>query len=126
MPVPFSLYVFPGGNSTFNTTVGPGGVLDSATAPQGGAKELPYTPAAGDVILNAQLNKLNLSFEDPQYFQYAYVPLGVNTGATVTITACADMNVGAANAHTITQALSVDVNSQEVEVGPSTTTNEFL
>ena len=126
MPVPFSEYCFPGGSDFFNTTDGPNAAMNFNTAPRGGAKEIPYQPAPLDFMMIAALNKLNLSFEDPQYFQYSYVPtVGRGRFASVQIGAAANMNTADAQAHHIVQRVHVDNQSQEVEVGPPSTRDEF-
>jgi hypothetical protein len=125
MPIRFDEYVFPGGDVSFNTTGGIGLGPDSTTAPRGGEKQIPNQPTAAETFYLAMLNKLNISFEDPIYFQYSYVPIGVGFDASVEITALADMNVSDGPAHQVFQRVSVDVNTQEVNVGPPATYNEF-
>ena len=126
LPVPWPQYVFPGGAYSFNTTVGDGGVPDNGTAPTGGAKQIPFGGAiiAPNSQLGVTLNRLGVDFKDPLYFQYAYQSAGVAENSTATITAKANFKVGG-EAHTVAQIVSVDVNSQEVQVGPATTTFEF-
>jgi type IV pilus assembly protein PilA len=112
-PVGFSDKVFPGGTGfTFQTT---------GSIPQGGAK---YQPTgASDDTETAALNKLNLSLEDPLYFQYEYATndsSGTEAGATVR--ARHNFEDGGEN-HMVEQ--SIGVNGQEVTVGQPITTNEF-
>jgi prepilin-type N-terminal cleavage/methylation domain-containing protein len=129
LPVPWSSYVFPGGTLTganvFNTTTGPTAGA-CASAPTGGSKQLPHStfnPAA-PTPLSATLNKLGVSFTDPIYFQYQYATTGIGQTALATIGACAEFKVGGLQ-HTTTQTVSINPNSQEVQVGPASTVNEF-
>lgn len=124
MPVPWSSYVFPGGAFQFNTTSG--AVAPAcATAPTGGSKQLPNSAfQAAGTTLAATLNKLGVSFADPIYFQYGYVSTGVGSTAQASVQACADFKVGGTQ-HTSTQIVSVNPATQEVQVGPSSTINEF-
>jgi prepilin-type N-terminal cleavage/methylation domain-containing protein len=125
MPVAWGAYVFPGGQSSFNTTDGMAATTTCAGGPTGGSKQLPPAVFSGaGTILSATLNKLGVSFADPIYFQYNYTSAGVAQAATANVMACADFKVGGL-AHTTTQVVSVNATSQEVQVGPSTTTNEF-
>ena len=130
MPVPWGLYQFPGGIAgatlDFNTTDGAAG-LDVGTMPKGGSKQIPFTtgkPVSGDLLF-AVMNKLNVNFEDPMYFQYRYEQSGQADTAAVVIQAGADFGGDDGDFHTITQNVTVDATSQEVEVGPSSTTFEF-
>src|SRR5690554_5378423 len=126
-PVEWDSYVFPGGlDAQLNTTVGWGTGPDQATAPSGGSKQAPHSPvAADDPLYKAALNKLNLGVEDPLYFQYAYVT-GAAGGdeATADITAMADFKTGD-TAHTVTQAVHINEETQEVLVDPTVLNNEF-
>ncbi len=131
LPVPAANYCFPGTEAgySFNTNGGEGAGEDPANAPKGGAKEIPFlaTPPTptGTPLLWAVLNKLNMTVQDPLYFQYSYVTTGPGIPAsTATIAAIADFNSGGL-AHTVKQTLTVDVNSQDVKVGPASTINEF-
>jgi prepilin-type N-terminal cleavage/methylation domain-containing protein len=127
-PVPWPQYVFPGGNGfQFNTTpVGGAGGPDPGTAPTGGSKQLPFEgqPPAPDSTLSAVLNKLNLDFTDPVYFQYAYQSNNQAENANVTLTATANFKE-AGLAHTVTQQIAVDSVTQEVRIAPTVLQNEF-
>jgi type IV pilus assembly protein PilA len=124
MPVGFSSKVFPGGTDFSYSTTG--------TVPKGGSK---YDPdAISGETETAALNKMNLSLEDPLYFQYNFdTGSSAGTNATATIEAVHDFETGSSgsgsgsggggNAHTVTQELGV--NGQEVTVGQPVTTNEF-
>lgn len=113
-PVGFSQKMFPGGTGfTFQTT---------GSVPQGGAK---YQPTgASDATERAALNKLNLSLEDPLYFQYEYATsdqTGTDAGATVRATH--NFETSGSGDHQVEQ--SIGVQGQEVTVGQPITTNEF-
>ena len=132
-PVSWTEQTFPGGPGyTFNTTVGEGTGADPTTAPTGGTKQIPFTPAGTSVAkaktdLWATLNKLNMDFRDPVYFQYAY-ETGAAGGkdAKATINALAQFNAGG-DAHTATQTVQVDPTgvTQEVQISPISLLNEF-
>lgn len=129
LPVPWTQYTFPGGPGfSFNTTVGAGTGPDGPSSPTGGAKQIPFvggTVPTPDSRLGVTLNRLTVDFKDPIYFQYAYVTGAAPAqDAQVTITATANFKDGG-QAHTITQIVGVDDDSQEVTVGPASTTFEF-
>jgi len=136
LPVPFSLYTFPGG-------VGDG--IDTATsgcfgattalvsgfatgAPAGGSKQIPcqgVVPVPGSEG-QATLNKLRVELKDPLYFRYVYaVGASAGTAARADIGAAADFNVTSGNAHTILQNLQIDTVSQDVVTSPAVTSYEF-
>ena len=141
-PVTWSGYVFPGGaanslNTSTNTstsqltvtssgTVGGSETSCGANAPTGGAKVLPFAgvqPPANSMQA-VVLNKLNVTFTDPAYFQYHYAASGTGGDAAAVAGARADFKEGA-NCHTLYQAVVVDAVSQEVQIIPSVTTFEF-
>ncbi len=128
LPVPFTLYVFPGGTTGINTSQGSCSYAAAGTAPpQGGSKDIPCDgtfPTTGSME-HAILNKLRVVIQDPLYFEYAYLPAGAGIGASATVAATADFTAGGAPSHTITQIISVDDTTQEVVVGPAVVTNEF-
>ncbi len=112
-PVGFSSKMFPGGTEfTFQTT---------SSVPEGGAKYQPSGPSGQTET--AALNKLNLSLEDPLYFQYEYATngsTGTDAGATVRATHNFESS---GDSHQVEQTIGVQ--GQEVTVGQPITTNEF-
>jgi prepilin-type N-terminal cleavage/methylation domain-containing protein len=133
MPVNWALYVFPGGSNSFVTTnaalgMGAAAAPDCTSAsPTGGSKQLPAAPfiTSGTLpMLDAILNKLGVSFNDPIYFEYHYAPFGAGETAQVNVRACANFKVGGQQ-HTITQLIEVNDQTQEVEVRPAFTQFEF-
>ncbi len=141
MPVPWSSYAFPGGVSLagFVTTDGTAptiiGANDAAVAaqppcsdpPAGGAKKVPHASFNDGTVpvLTAILNKLNISFTDPNYFEYTYVQDSTGSTARAEVWACADFDPATATNHATAQVVYVDDTSQEVIVSPPTTFNEF-
>lgn len=132
MPVPWSSYQFPGGQSGFVTTAGAQAGAATAPActggaPTGGSKLLPvaaFTTAGTVPNIDAALNKLGVSFNDPIYFEYHYAPFGSGSDSNVFTRACANFKTGG-TVHTITQQIEVNDATQEVEVRPAFTENEF-
>lgn len=139
MPVDWNNYVFPGSADGFVTTTGlfpstvPGGdvavpaaAFDCTASPTGGSKALPHATFTdnSDTILNAVLNKLNITFTDPVYFEYHYLPGGKGKDAQAGIAACANFKDGGEQHKTI-QTIIIEDTSQEVVVSPATTSNEF-
>jgi len=132
MPVPWASYAFPGGTGGFVTTAG--AQAGAATAPMctgnsptGGSKLLPvsaFTVSGTVANIDATLNKLGVSFNDPIYFEYHYSPFGAGATANVFTRACANFKT-AGTQHTITQQIEVNDTTQEVEVRPAFTENEF-
>lgn len=127
LPVEWDDYVFPGGAGyTFNSTVGEGTGPDIASAPTGGAKQIPLDGVTPGADFQATLNKLNLGVEDPLYFQYAYVTTaGTGATANATVTGTANFKTGATLAHQVSQAITVDATTQEVNINPSVLINEY-
>ena len=141
MPVEWSSYVFPGGGALtgFVTSDGSAPAIvgtndDSISAqppcadpPEGGAKKVPHVTFndGTQANLNAVLNKLNISFTDPTYFEYTYVQASTGSTARAEIWACADFDPATATDHATAQVVYVDDVSQEVIVSPPTTFNEF-
>ena len=129
LPVAWTAYTFPGGPGyAFNTTVGEGTGIDNASSPTGGSKQIPFNalPPAPNSQHGVTLNRLTVDFKDPMYFQYSYVTGAAPAeGATATIAAVANFKTDPGLAHTITQRVSIEAASQEVQVGPASTTNEF-
>ena len=115
-PVEWANYVFPGGAGYTLVT--------SAAIPTGGSKVLPAIDLT-DATSEAALNKLNVTFKDPVYFQYSYVTTA-GTGATaqVDISSRADFNPNG-DTHTLAQTVTIDPTDQEVRIGPAVLTNEF-
>lgn len=119
MPVPGTALTFPGGVGYVFST-------HTTAPPVGGGKKVPdFDPLANNNL--QMLNKLNISFEDPLYFRYTYTTGGAaGFGATADVVAEADMNeADPAIVHTVTQNVTIDTTSGEVQVGPSFTENEF-
>jgi type IV pilus assembly protein PilA len=118
-PVQFSSYVFPGGTGlTMETTGSP---------PTGGTKYDPDLASQwSGATKSAAQKKLNLSITDPLYFQYTYIT-GSSKGpdAAATVEAAADFESGNSGTHTVTQNLSVSSSTQEVNISPPYTTDEF-
>ena len=112
-PVAFSNRVFPGGSDATLSTTG--------NIPQGGAKYAPTVTASGNS--NAMKNKLQVSLEDPMYFQYVYTADGSGPDAEATIEAIHDFETTVGDDHTVTQTMGI--NGQEVQVNQPYTTNEF-
>lgn len=142
-PVPWGGYVFPGGDTGFTTASG-GSVSVNFTAPSsgsgnavytaagcgfaptGGSKQLPFgavQPAANS-LLGATLNKLNISFTDPTYFEYQYRPIGAGSSAAAVAAGIANFKTNDP-CHQLYQIIAVDPASQEVLIRPSVTINEF-
>ena len=128
LPMQWPQYVFPGGNFAFNTTdAGTTATATIADAPTGGSKLVPFLagqPVVGTTI-HATLNKLNVSFTDPNYFVYGYQSTGTGDASQADIIAIANFTTDASAAHTISQVVNIDAASQEVLVGPPVTSNEF-
>jgi len=128
MPVNWDLYVFPGGDGfemcSTAAAVGPCATTDY---PTGGSKKVPgaWVGAATAGIPKATLNKLKVGFEDATYFAYEYSTLNTNVNATATVRAYADFNKTGTLYHTIEQTLSVDSQTQDVQMTPAFTINEF-
>ncbi|MGM0557357.1 MAG: prepilin-type N-terminal cleavage/methylation domain-containing protein [Myxococcota bacterium] len=122
-PVEWDNYVFPGGTYSFNTSEGDGATQNPATAPTGGAKQAPVS-SPGEATYVATTNKLNLGLEDPLYFQYAYNSVNTGEDAEATLWATANFKTGG-EAHTTTQLVNVDADTQEVQINPPVLTNEF-
>ena len=122
LPVAWDQYVFPGGSTGFCSTGD--AVSPCASIPTGGAKLL---SAANSLELGhkATLNKLRVSFQDPTYFAYQYDPSGAGEDAEATIQAIANFKTGDAVYHTVTQIITVNSSSQEVQVAPAFLANEF-
>jgi hypothetical protein len=144
MPVQWNFYVFPGGTEGgFISTTAARAVAvstnddiysestrcnGSAEAPTGGSKRLPHITLRDgtDQDLSAVLNKLGISFQDPIYFEYIYAPGGVGATARAEIGACANFNTGGpAVNHAMSQTVFVSDTTQEVQISPVTTENEF-
>ena len=152
-PVDWDDQVFPGGGlvggfstdalgATPETTiaaaaVGLGDVVNTgacagANIQKGGTKVLPFggtpgtpiQPAAGTDVEHVILNKLNISFTDPTYFQYHYHQAGTGADAGAVAAARADFKDGG-NCHSYYQGVIVNDTTQEVEVIPGTLENEF-
>ena len=126
LPVPSTLYVFPGGDDfAFNTNGGTAAAV-VGDAPVGGSKMIPTldaTPASG---VEAAVNKLNMTVQDPLYFVYDYVtPATTGIAAVATIRAQANFNITGDIMHTLQTGVSVDTASGEVQVAPEFTINEF-
>lgn len=124
-PVPWGAYVFPGGTSFAFCSVNiPAGACAPGDYPSGGAKGISVAHTNADI--QAALNKWRVGFEDPTYFAYEYTT-GATGGAAASavIIAGADFNPGVTTNHEITQSVRVDGTSQEVEIVPAFTTNEF-
>lgn len=134
LPMQWATYVFPGGSSfAFNTAEANGGTTTAtnAIAPTGGSKIIPFgarnaqpTQTSAPNVA-ATLNKLNVSFNDPMYFVYGYSATGVGDAAEVEVLAIANFKTDPALAHTITQTITVNADTQEVNVNTPNTTNEF-
>lgn len=137
--VPWAEYRFPGGSTGFSTaaltqapvittdaagTVAPDAAC--ATAPTGGSKLLSFQGAQPTVgaPLHATLNKLNVSFTDPTYFEYQYNPRGAGSTAAAVAAGVANFK-SAAPCHHLYQVITVDNASQELLIGPAVTLNEF-
>lgn len=132
MPVNFSAYVFPGGAGTPSICNFTGAAACTpGDAPDGGGKKVPdvTTGFPNPSPQLATLNKLRTSFEDATYFAYDYTNNGLTgTDAQATITALADFNPSGTSAdvcHTISQRIGVDAETQEVNISPASTINEF-
>ena len=123
MPVPWSAYVMPGGALTF-CSHDPAALCTVANSPKGGSKLAP-PDLSGTAAVQAALNKMRVSFEDPTYFVYNYTSAGVSGAATATIAALADFDTNSAEVHTITQTVTIDATSQEPVISPAYTQNEF-
>lgn len=128
LPMTWDQYVMPGGAFAFNTTdAGTTTTAGIADAPTGGSKIVPFAagqPVVGTTI-HATLNKLNVSFTDPNYFVYGYQSTGLGNAARADLIAIANFTTDAAAAHTINQDIQIDAASQEVLVGPPVTVDEF-
>lgn len=130
MPVDFADYVFPGGSAfAFCTApgVGVGAICAAGDGPTGGGKQVPdfENDFAAGTTERAAVNKLKVGFEDATYFAYGYESAGTGVDAEVTVNALANFNAADALEHTIIQFVSVDDDTQEVNITPSSTTNEF-
>ena len=144
-PVNWDSYVFPGGlavtgiNTETTTAVADVTLTANSTdastvtvpaactnAPTGGSKLEPFggVQPAANTIQASVLNKLNISFTDPSYFQYQYFQIGEGEEASAVASARADFKV-AGECHTIFQAVVVDDISQEVQIVPSVVQFEF-
>ncbi len=119
-PVPWSTYVFPGKTGVTYKAL--------SAIPTGGSKLDPdiQTNSGGTSnYAKETFNKMNISLEDPLYFQYRYMPTGTGSSAHVTLEAEADFNPGDTGNHLVTQEMSINSTSQEVVVAPSYLQNEF-
>ena len=125
-PVEWDSYVFPGGSSLTFNNIGGTGAAAATDIPTGGSKKAQFTFQTTDTTEWAALNKLNVSFEDPTNFNYQYgTGAGAGDSAEATILARANFKTGDNTYHTVTQIVSVDSTSQEVQVGPTILANEF-
>ena len=70
------------------------------------------------------LNRLTVSFVDPTYFEYQYHQAGFAETAAAVAAARANFKV-AGNCHTLFQAVTIDDQSQEVQIVPAVTQFEF-
>lgn len=127
MPVPQTNYVFPGGSGaklcSHNLTAT---LCTTAEIPKGGAKSVPPDwIGSTDAVQAATLKKLRVAFEDATYFAYDYAGNGVGLTATATVRAQADFTTTNTAMHTMTMLLGVDSASQEVNISPASTLNEF-
>ena len=145
-PVDWDNYVFPGRvpANSLNTVGATAGAADvtiiaGATdagdvtvpnaclgAPTGGSKLEPFagTQPLPTNITSAVLNKLNVSFTDPTYFQYQFYTDGTGGNASAVASARADFKLNG-DCHTLFQAVVVDAVSQEVQIVPSVVQFEF-
>lgn len=144
-PVDWTEQVFPGGAAVIglNTAavgtapdvVITAGAVDASAvtvpaactnAPEGGTKLEPFggTQPVPTEIDSAVLNKLNVTFTDPAYFQYQYAQAGAGETASAVASARADFKV-ADNCHTLYQVVVIDDESQEVQIVPNITVYEF-
>lgn len=118
-----TLTVTAGNGSAANATVTPG---SCDNAPTGGSKQLPFTgtePTAPTTV--AALNKLNVTFKDPTYFEYEYITApGGGSSAGAGAAAVADFKVGG-TCHHVYQAVFIDSATQEVNISPPQTSFEF-
>jgi prepilin-type N-terminal cleavage/methylation domain-containing protein len=121
LPVPWASYVFPGGDEGAAAS-GIGSYQTFVDVPTGGSKNRTVTCAT--LMCTATLNKLGVDFKDPLYFRYTYRPTGSGVDASVSIAAEADFKVGD-GIHTTTQFLRIEGDTQEVQVTPPFTANEF-
>ena len=127
MPVPWAEYVFPGETEGFSSHANaavstlPDPVSISAT---GGSKQIPFLGEEPVPAVKPILNKLNVTFEDPTYFTYGYLPSGAAGSAQAQLRASANFKVGG-SAHTISQLVAVNPDTQEVFINPAVTSNEF-
>ena len=116
MPVPWNLYVFPGGDGCT--------LLSSPLVPTGGAKEISNPVGTGCTSDEATMNKLGVTLNDPVYFQYQYASTGTADTATVALQAVANFNTSGGTDHTATQNILVAAD-QDVIVNPMAVDNEF-
>ncbi len=117
-PVVWEEYVFPGGTDfTFRS---------SDEIPQGGAKVSPKPFESLSPLEQAALNKLGVDLNEPLYFRYT-ITTGPQRGygATFMITAEADFDPSSPAVHTVVTEVRVDEYTQEVQVTPPFTINEF-
>ncbi len=117
-PVQFSNYVFPGGDGQDLDTNGGAG-----SPPKGGSKYTPDLNATQHPEATAK--KLQLGLEDPLYFVYEYTTDGTGLDAEASVFAKADFDPSGSNNHTVYQTVRVSTTSQEVQITPTVTLNEF-
>jgi len=117
-PVPFSDYVFPGGTGQSLDTKG------GNAAPKGGTKYDPELNASQHEEATAK--KLQLGLEDPLYFKYQYnTDSTTGTDAVASVFAFAQFDTSTTESHTVYQSVQVSGTSQEVQITPTVTLNEF-
>jgi hypothetical protein len=112
MPVPWSEYVFPGGEGQELTTLDKVPTLNNPISASPQAKQ----------HLEATISKLNLDLRGPQRVRYTYRTGGLADAAWAEISAELDMNPGVKTNYTVTIRVMVDPDTQEVVMTPIVTT----
>lgn len=115
-PVPWTSYVFPGGNASLDTKGG-------NPPPRGGSKYEPQLSASNH--RDALADALNMtSTQDKFYFKYVYQSSGSGGSASATVRARADFDPSTSDYHTHTQRLSIG-DSGAVQTTQTSLKNEF-
>lgn len=116
-PVPFEMYVFPGGTSFTMVT--------HDAIPRGGIKVAPTLDITAPGVA-AALERMSISFDEATYFRYTYTT-GPDEGlyATATITAEADLDPSTPEVHTLVYELSLDESTYEIVINGPTITHEL-